>query len=135
MGPSPAPRHLVPPKVCKGGLSISTQVNLWERGVNRGNVRNGKGKSDVEQNATLDVWTKYGADQHKVCLWYLGSKIQASNSCSQCEIIPNPHWEPLARRSAVGCMALWGTARRRKAFCSLGESECPMLDHVLTQIL
>lgn len=24
-GPSPAPRHLVPHKVCKGGLTISTQ--------------------------------------------------------------------------------------------------------------
>lgn len=29
MGPSPAPRHLVAHKVCKGGLTISTQVNLW----------------------------------------------------------------------------------------------------------
>lgn len=33
----------------------------------------------MEQKAPLDVWAKYGADQHKVCLWYLGSRIQASN--------------------------------------------------------
>lgn len=27
-------------------------------------------------------WAKYGADQHKVCLWYLGSGIHTSNCCS-----------------------------------------------------
>lgn len=39
------------------------------------------------------------------------------------------------RRNAVGCTAVWGAARSRKAFCSLVESECPMLDHVLMQLL
>lgn len=90
MGASPAPCHLVPHKVCKGGLTISTQASLWERGVSRGNMKIGKGKSDMEQNTALDVWAKYRADQHKVCLWYLGSRIQASNGCFLCEIIPNP---------------------------------------------
>lgn len=90
-GPSPAPHHLVPHKVCKGGLTISTQGNLWQRGVSRGNVKIGKGKPDMEQNTALDVWAQYRAEQHKVCLWYLGSRIQASNGCSLCEIIPNPH--------------------------------------------
>lgn len=90
MGPGPAPRHLVPHNVCKGGLTISTQVTLWERGVNKGNVKIGKGKYDVAQNATLDVRAKYGEEQHKVCRWYLGSRIHVSNSCSLCEIIPNP---------------------------------------------
>jgi len=36
----------------------------------------------MEQKAPLDVWAKYGADQHDVCRWYLGSRIQATNSCS-----------------------------------------------------
>lgn len=63
IGPSPAPCHLVPLKVCKGGLTISTQVNLWGRGVNRGDVKIRKGKSGMEQYATLDVWAKYGAAQ------------------------------------------------------------------------
>lgn len=35
----------------------------------------------MEQKAPMDVWAKYGADQHGACLWYLGSRIQASNSC------------------------------------------------------
>lgn len=36
----------------------------------------------MEQKAPLDVWAKCSADQDEVCLWYLGSRIQASNSCS-----------------------------------------------------
>lgn len=36
-------------------------------------------KFGVDQKAPLDVWAEYGADQHEVCLWYLGSRIQASN--------------------------------------------------------
>ena len=85
----------------------------------------------MEQKAPLDVWAKYGADQHKVCgTWEAGFRpVIAAHSMLN-------YSQPLLGvsctvkcRSAVClmvCMALHGAARSRKALCSSAKSECPV---------
>lgn len=83
----------------------------------------------MEQKALLDVWAKHGADQHEVCLWHLGSRVQACDGCSLCTKL-----FPALMRSVLHsevcltvCMALRGAARSRGALCSRAKAECPML--------
>lgn len=118
--------------VCKGGLCLSTVVNLWERGVSRerGNVAKGKIWHGAE--GTLHVWAKCGADT-----WGAGFRpgiaAHSMPKCSQALLRGSCPGKCRSAVCPVACMAPHDAARSREALCSCAKSECPML--VLTPLL